>query len=150
MNKMKFSSNYLLLNQTSNNQSLTLSSQTENLDSIIAKIQLFNDAMIDYEIHSLKIILKSTKNEVLPLKTNGIRYSMADDEKLIGLNQSFHENSSINFNGRSYLNLSIIFSKKEINEIMSKNSLQELIVLILNDYHEIKINNGLLYELDIL
>ena len=109
---------------------------------ILIEIQLFNDAMVDLEIKEIKLALKSSHNQNLPIKIRGIIYSITNEDQETSANENIFGDSTFSFLGRSYLNLTLMISQKDLNEIQEKYIVQDLLVIKLNDHKEILIKDG--------
>lgn len=141
---MSFNTQVISSKQTKNEQLLTLSTADgkEKTEFMSVEIQLFNEAMIDKEIKEIKLFLKSSHNQNLPLKIRGILYTVTNEDQETAANESLFGDSILNFLGRSYLNLSVLISQKDLKEIQESYSLQDLLVVKLNDHREILVKDG--------
>lgn len=144
LKKMSFNTQVISSKQTKNEQLLTLSTADgkEKTEFMSVEIQLFNEAMIDQEIKEIKLFLKSSHNQNLPLKIRGILYTVTNEDQETAANESLFGDSTLNFLGRSYLNLSVLISQKDLKEIQESYSLQDLLVVKLNDHREILVKDG--------
>ena len=141
---MSFNTQVISSKQTNNQQLLTLTTTEakEKTEFMVVEIQLFNEAMIDQEIKDIKLSLKSSHNQNLPLKIRGILYTVTNEDQETAANESLFGDSTLNFLGRSYLNLSVLISQKDLKEIQENYSLQDLLVVKLNDHREILVKDG--------
>jgi len=142
---MSFCTKVLNSRKTTNEQLLSVSSEKEKNDLILIEIQLFNDAMVDLEIKEIKLALKSSHNQNLPIKIRGIIYSITNEDQETSANENIFGDSTFSFLGRSYLNLTLMISQKDLNEIQEKYIVQDLLVIKLNDHKEILIKDGRFY-----
>ena len=112
-------------------------------DQFLIEMQFFNDAMVDNEITQLNFSIKSKTNEEFPLKINTLGYTFIDQLeenpqklKLLG------KDNKLQFNGRSFMNIAVLISKTDIDEIKAKTGEGEVLLVKFNDHKEIIVNNG--------
>lgn len=145
---MRFSARVLNVSQGNSCENREFLGKTQE---ICVEIAVFNEALVGKSVENVSFALKTVKNHRVALKTRVISLSLSQVPEKTGENMNISnislENGAFVFEGLGTLNISLSFSREELEKVQEKSVFQDVLLLILDfggrEKAEITLKNGI-------